>query len=319
MDNRSAANILNKALDAVWVIDQNDVIEYANPAAEELSGYSLAELRGRPLSFILPSPIAVQHAGFIRAYTQQGGESKVLGKVRELEIVTKGGEAVPVEFKAFEIEPVDGVRRFSGIMRDIRARKLVEEERSHIIDLLEELTRIDELTSLMNRRGFFEEAEKLVAYSQRHSRPATIAIMDLDHFKKVNDRLGHAVGDKVLREVARLCRKLVRPEDIFARYGGEEFALLLRDTEIEDATAPLERLRLSVANHPIEVDGDEAITVTVSIGAAPLRLDDTIGASLDQADRALYAAKNGGRNQVRLAKGPCAPAEPDRQAPARRA
>jgi diguanylate cyclase (GGDEF)-like protein len=276
-------------------------------------------LRGQPLSTILPAPIAAQHAGFVRAYMQQSGESKVLGKVREFEIVAKGGKTIPVELKAFEIDPLNGVRRFGGIMRDIHARKLVEEERSHIIKLLEELTRIDELTSLMNRRGFFEEADKLIAYSQRHSRPVTVAIMDLDHFKKVNDRLGHAVGDKVLREVARLCRQLVRPEDTFARYGGEEFALLLRDTDTEKATTALERLRLGVANHPIEVGDGETVTVTVSIGAAPLRLDGSIEASLDQADQALYAAKDGGRNQVRLAKGPCTPAEPERRAPARRA
>jgi diguanylate cyclase (GGDEF)-like protein len=154
----------------------------------------------------------------------------------------------------------------------------------------------DELTGLPNRRSFLEQAEQLVKGPGRDARPASILMMDLDHFSQVNERFGHDGGDQALRAFARLLSDHVRPTDIVARYGGEEFCAILLGVGVPEATPIAERLRATLAARAFNIGG-QLHKITVSIGVAALR-DGDLQASLRQADEALYGAKAGGRDQV---------------------
>jgi diguanylate cyclase (GGDEF)-like protein len=154
----------------------------------------------------------------------------------------------------------------------------------------------DELTGLPNRRSFLEQAGRFGKRPGRNSAPASILMMDLDHFAQVNERLGHAGGDQALVRFAGLLRDHVRPTDIVARYGGEEFCAVLIGVNEPEATRIAERLRAAVATQAFDVRG-RGHRITVSIGVAAFR-DADLQASLRSADEALYRAKANGRNQV---------------------
>ncbi len=163
------------------------------------------------------------------------------------------------------------------------------------------LTIIDGLTQLHNYRYFLDFLDRELARSVRHARPLSVLLIDLDHFKVVNDTYGHLCGDHVLRELADRLRPQVRREDLFARYGGEEFAVVLVETPAAEAAAAGERVRHAVAAGPFAFDGRE-IAVTVSVGVATTQGDEpalTPAGLLQVADARLYAAKHDGRNAVR--------------------
>jgi diguanylate cyclase (GGDEF)-like protein len=159
------------------------------------------------------------------------------------------------------------------------------------------LSRIDPLTRLLNSRAFYEDANRLLSLSQRKGYPLTMAYIDLDHFKEVNDRFGHRAGDEVLRTVGRLLSQSVRPSDLRARLGGDEFALLLLDADSHDAAAMLERLRALLAN----ALASGPVPVTGSIGAVTfVTAPSDVERMVHDADAAMYAAKAIGGNQVHL-------------------
>ena len=161
------------------------------------------------------------------------------------------------------------------------------------------LVDFDGLTGARTRQAFGHILQAEAERVRRTGDPCCIALIDLDHFKSINDRLGHLAGDRVLREVAQEIRRHMRAYDAICRFGGEEFLLCLPNTALEAACNMLERLRLSVAS--LEIDtGGESVGVTVSVGVAQLDDGDAdIERAFTNADAALYAAKNAGRNQLR--------------------
>lgn len=170
------------------------------------------------------------------------------------------------------------------------------------LQTLYELTLRDPLTRLYNRRYFHERLRSEFASSRRHGTGLGVLLLDIDHFKAVNDRHGHPAGDSVLRAVAEVLQSTLRPEDVVARYGGEEFVVLVREHRADELTRVAERLRLAVDRTIIRAsDGD--IHVQVSVGATCLQpLAECSGPSalIATADRALYGAKNAGRNRTCL-------------------
>lgn len=152
----------------------------------------------------------------------------------------------------------------------------------------------DYLTGALTRRGFIEQAKKEIARFERHGRTSVIALLDIDHFKAVNDRHGHPAGDEVLKAVSAKCQQLLRKNDAFGRLGGEEFALLITETDLSGAMIAAEKFRQAIS----ELRTSENIGVTASFGLAPLtRGTSTPEDWIARADEALYASKHGGRNR----------------------
>ena len=160
---------------------------------------------------------------------------------------------------------------------------------------------VDPLTGIANRRSFLQDAAQLAKRHSSDPRPTAVLLIDLDHFKSINDRFGHALGDRVLEIFTDAAQQSVRATDLLGRLGGEEFAAVLRDTSREKALAVAERIRASFAQAALEVD-NRPVGATVSIGVVHCQdivLD--IASLLAQADQALYFAKENGRNRVEVA------------------
>ena len=161
----------------------------------------------------------------------------------------------------------------------------------------EQVARLDTLTQLNNRRAFVELAAPHMDAAERHARPLSLVMMDIDHFKSINDRYGHKTGDLALVAIADLLKKLSRTSDIVARWGGEEFVLLLPETDGQQAVNHAERLRLAIAEISIPA-GEKNISMTSSFGIAERTAALSLDRMIDEADMQLYEAKRSGRNRV---------------------
>lgn len=160
---------------------------------------------------------------------------------------------------------------------------------------LAEMAHVDSLTGANNRRYLYEVAKKLIPFVKREEQNLSVAMIDLDHFKDVNDTYGHDVGDEVLKVFVEYVKSNIRESDIFVRYGGEEFVLLLPNTDLEHAKVLTEKLRSSIENCK-KID---KVRFTISIGVAAFIIsEDTIDTIIKKADEALYEAKDSGRNRV---------------------
>ena len=185
------------------------------------------------------------------------------------------------------------VSRFVHVARDVTERKTLEEE-------LHKLATTDSLTNMWNRRYFIQLAERELHRISRYKGCSALMMIDLDHFKEVNDTYGHDVGDEVLRRTAEIGKTTLRHVDIFARYGGEEFVALLPETGLDQALVVAERLRGMVAGHSMTVV-NPPLLITLSIGVTVAGPDSGgIYTLLKEADMALYEAKNKGRNRVEV-------------------
>lgn len=170
--------------------------------------------------------------------------------------------------------------------------------RIHLYQQVEAMAVTDALTGLFVRRYFLERAQDELTRAKRHRLPATLLMVDLDHFKQKNDQFGHLVGDVVLKDVAQLLKRNLREIDLIARYGGEEFVLLLVETGVEQGLAIAQRLRQLVEMRPIRAY-DELLHQTISVGVAGFPEDaQDFEPLLERSDQALYAAKRAGRNHV---------------------
>ncbi len=160
------------------------------------------------------------------------------------------------------------------------------------------LTTVDGLTQIFNKRYFTETVDRELSRSNRYGRNLTMIMLDIDHFKKINDGAGHLAGDHVLKQLASTVRTRIRREDVFARYGGEEFAILLPEVSLKGAVLTAEKIRKFVEKTSFQFDG-ETISVTVSLGAAQATKEMTDASALVRAaDEQLYEAKRTGRNRV---------------------
>ncbi len=165
---------------------------------------------------------------------------------------------------------------------------------------LDRLANTDPLTGLANRRTLMTAIDAACERGRRLGQGFSFALLDLDHFKRINDQYGHSVGDAVLVAVSARIERDVRPDDQVARYGGEEIAILFRDTSLGNAEAIVERLREDMDASPIAT-ADHFIGVTMSAGVAAWREGETVAELIRRADEALYRAKRGGRNRIELA------------------
>jgi diguanylate cyclase (GGDEF)-like protein len=184
-----------------------------------------------------------------------------------------------------------------GIAAALISQGMVAYENARLFTQVHELATLDSLTGIANRRHFFDLAGREVAVARRRQTALAAVMLDIDHFKRINDTYGHQVGDDVICGVVARLRSQSRDTDVLARYGGEEFVLLLPDAGSQ-AAETAERLRAEVARIPVETR-DGPVEVTVSVGVAYLRPEDTgLDTLLGRADECLYSAKENGRNRV---------------------
>ena len=290
---------LNALDHAVLITDAQASVVWVNAAFTRLTGYELAEAVGRKPAELVKS--GRQDKGFYEYIWA----SILAGKVWRGELINrrKDGSLYDEEMSITPILAGTGgaITHFIAVKQDITGRKAQEAQ-------LRQLSVTDPLTGVENRRGFMVQLERLHARQRRHGHPLSVLMFDLDWFKQVNDRHGHAVGDEVLIQVCQQVGQRLRRSDHLGRLGGEEFAVLLPDTHLEGARAAAEVLCQGVAMQPV-MTSVGPVAVTVSVGVAEVDLNDRAEDALARADAALYRAKSLGRNRVEVAM-PTMPLEP---------
>ena len=282
--------LAENAWDVIWTMELDGTISYVSPSVERVRGITPAEAMAQTPEQIQPPESAAKGAeyyGRLFAAIVNGTELPTFHG--EQEYYRKDGSIMYGELDVIPQVDADGRPiRIIGVTRDISERKRFESE-------LNRLAVTDPLTGVWNRRHGEELFIADQAEADRHGPALSLLMIDIDHFKAINDTHGHQTGDRVLVELTRRLSDNLRASDILVRWGGEEFVVLMRHCTIDDAILLGEKIRVLVADTPF----DDVGPVTVSIGAAQLEPDDALTEWLNRADRAMYDAKAAGRNAVR--------------------
>ncbi|MEQ6888551.1 sensor domain-containing diguanylate cyclase [Halomonas sp. CS7] len=277
--------VIRAAPIGICITDAEGHFEMVNPAYCDFYGYREEELLGQHFTLVVPE---ADHASMNDLHQRFVAGDSDLEDTQECEVLGKDGQPRNILAKAARIQDGRGEVKKVTFVVDISERKAMEQR-------LEYLAHHDELTGLLNRRAGLGLLEEEIQRSRRYATPLCVASCDLDHFKRVNDRHGHAVGDQVLSESARMMKETMRQHDHVIRLGGEEFLILLPGVTQEQASQAVERLRQRLAMTPVAA---ARIHLTLSAGIAQLADGEEADALLERADRALYGAKHKGRNQV---------------------
>ncbi|MGA3031312.1 MAG: GGDEF domain-containing protein [Candidatus Limnocylindrales bacterium] len=289
--------VIDNLYDGVYYVDRGRRIRYWNRGAERLTGYADADVVGRLcfdniLNHVDGSGTFLCRSLCPLAATMRDGEP------REAEVFLRHreGHRVPVQVRTAPVRDregtvIGGVEIFEDATKISAVRREVSE--------LRDLAMHDALTGLPNRRHFEMSMSSRIAELAGYGRRFGFLIADIDKFKRVNDRYGHATGDIVLRTVARTLLATSRPGDDIARFGGEEFALTITDVDEAALRAIGERFRAMVERTRVRTE-EHTLKVRISIGGTIGELGDTADAIFERADAALYEAKNAGRNRICL-------------------
>jgi diguanylate cyclase (GGDEF)-like protein/PAS domain S-box-containing protein len=292
ISNSRFSSVIDAAYDSIVTIDQRMRIRLFNQAAADLFGYEPEEVLGESINVLLPEGARANHDRYVDQFARSPVRSRQMDERSRVHGRHKDGTLFPVEIAISKMN-VDGMVEFTAVIRDIT-------DRVRLLELLERQAATDPLTGLANRREFFEVARSQFAAAQKDGTAVSIQMIDVDHFKLVNDTHGHDGGDEVLRLLARVGQQTVRHLDVFARYGGEEFIVLMPETDHAQAVAMAERIRLIFDRQSfVHTWSREPVPFTISTGVATLRAsDEDIESIIKRADEALYRAKDGGRNRV---------------------
>ena len=280
--------------DALIVTDAQGRVTQMNPEAERLTGWSEEEARGRPLPEVFVIVNEVTRAPAANPVEQVLAEGVVVGLANHTALIDRVGKAHPIEDSAAPIRAADGhILGCVLVFRDVSDKHLMQAK------LAWQATH-DPLTALPNRALLADRLAQAIARADRDQHLVAVALVDLDHFKPVNDRLGHAAGDALLIEAAQHMRETLRPTDTLARLGGDEFVVVLTDlATVPEAETILQRLSERLAES-IKIEG-ETLSLTASVGYTVYPLDsadaDTL---LRHADMAMYAAKHAGRHRCHM-------------------
>jgi len=327
--NGLLGSIVDNAPTGIIVIDPQGCIRLVNIEIETLLGYRRDELLGQPVDRLVPTPTRARHPQ-LRATFHENPDARLMGRGRDVAALCKDGRQVTVEVSLRPLDSALGtmvvatlvdvserrrlreltlhagaqledrvrertaeleaaLRSNESLLRDIEAQRFV----------LEQLSREDPLTGLSNRRDFERRFAEEILRAERLATPLCVAMLDIDHFKNVNDRFGHAVGDTVLQQVAGVIRGQIRAIDLLARYGGEEFALVMPATGPGEAKHLCERIRRAFHTFAWNtIHPGLSQPITISIGLGVWRHGLSAACVIDEADRNLYIAKREGRDRV---------------------
>lgn len=284
--------ILKSIADPLLTTGVDGLVTYMNPAAEALTGWDWSEASGRPAPEIYRLVNTRDGSDVENPIQQVLREGMVVAHPGQATLIARNGAAFPVDYTLSLTRGTDG--RITGtvaIIRDISHR--VQSEQA-----LQELALRDPLTELFNRRAILEQGEYEWARALRYDKPFCVLLVDADNFKSINDRFGHAEGDRALKHLGGQILKCLRRADYLGRFGGEEFLVILPETKLNGAAAVAQHILRDLNSTPIAVGGRSQV-VTCSIGAAMQTPDDhNLGALILRADKALYAAKHQGKNCV---------------------
>lgn len=292
-------DLFDQLFDALYVLDNQGKIVFWNKAAEETTGYTRGEVTGHLCS------------DNILIHLNEQGEllcgdkcpmraAREFGQLLQAEVYLKhkNGHRLPVTVRAVPLHDADG--RSIGSVEIFTDRSHIAAERARIAEL-ERLALIDELTGLPNRRFLNQQLEAKLAEKTRMGITFGVLMMDIDHFKKVNDAFGHDAGDHVLKTIANTLKSALRPYDFLGRWGGEEFLALISFADENLMRTLAERFRfLTQESHPSW--NGRTLTVTISVGGALAASADTLETLVKLADDHLYKSKNSGRNRVSVAE-----------------
>ncbi|MHB8255119.1 MAG: putative bifunctional diguanylate cyclase/phosphodiesterase [Acidiferrobacter sp.] len=279
--------LLAHIADGVIVIDEQGVIETFNAAAEQIFGYAAREIVGQNVSQLMPEPHRSQHNGYLKRYYETG-QSTVLGVARELIGVRRNGDTFPLETKIREIHTETG-HLFIAAIRDITLEK---EAAQRTLDLATH----DTLTGLPNRLLLADRLDQALIHARRAQNHVALLFLDLDGFKTINDSLGHATGDLVLKAVAQRLTTSLRASDTVARQGGDEFVVVLTGLASVEAIDRVTQKLLTSLIAPYEIQG-QVLYVGASVGVAIFPDDgEDSNALLKNCDIAMYRAKETGGN-----------------------
>lgn len=281
--------LIENASDIIGIVDRDGRFLYESSSARPILGYRSEEIVGRQLTdFTTPDSV--------------GDAERLLAKVRdepsrsetvELRLAHRSGERRAFEVVATNLLHAPSIAGIVLNLRDIT-------ERTQLLARLEALSETDALTMALNRRGFTKLAEHEFQRARRTGEMLPVVMMDIDHFKQVNDRYGHAAGDLVLAKVSETCAKGIRAGDVFGRIGGEEFAFILPYCGMGAARDILNRLKAQVAACTVStIRGEVSVTASFGIVYADTATMD-LASALSRADEALYEAKKAGRDCVKI-------------------
>lgn len=312
--------VLDTAVDAIICINSQGIIDIFNHAAERIFGYKAEEVIGKNVKILMPEPYSGQHDGYINHY-EKTGEKKIIGIGREVIAKRSNGEIFPIELAVSEAV-IDDHRFYTGIIRDITGRKKSEkqiEQYQHQLEelvlektrkleeankQLQEMVNIDSLTGLSNRRYFDEVLNNEIRRAIRTRTDLSLLMCDIDYYKSYNDYYGHVQGDECLKNIADCFKNtFLRATDTVARFGGEEYAVILPDTNLEEARQSATRLcnminKLNITHEASPI----ADHITISTGVACMHPDERLLDTelIQMADEALYQAKGNGRNRIEI-------------------
>ncbi len=287
---RKKVNLLAKALeqtdDMVMITDVDGTIEYVNDSVTLVSGYTKEELIGNQTNIF-------KSGKHTKEFYENLWETILAGHNYISVIIDKKKDG-RLYYADLKITPIfdehKNIQNFVATSTDITSRIEMQEK-------LQKLATIDSLTGIYNRYKLDEAILLQIERYKRYKEPFSLCMLDIDHFKRVNDTYGHDVGDRVLQALSRLVMGDIRKTDIFGRWGGEEFIIILENTNKEQAFIIAEKLRKRVEATVI----DEKYKITISIGVAQYEASDSRETLVKKVDEALYKAKENGRNQVVVA------------------
>lgn len=298
--------ILEKINVGVFVLDRDMTVVFWNHFMEMNSGRRAQEVVGRNLFEAFPElpktwlEKKIQSVFLLKNFGFTSWEQRpYLFKFRHNRPVTGGVDCMRQDCTFVPVKDQDGqINHICVTLLDVTDTSIYQSQLKEARDRLSEASNRDGLTGVYNRRYLEQALAKEFARVKRYEGALSLIMVDIDHFKRVNDERGHLAGDEVIRRTAEILSSCIRESDTLGRYGGEEFAVLLPHTKLEGAVVLAERLRKCIAAHAVTF-GNQSIPVTISVGVAELMPDTPNYEQLIQdADTALYQSKDGGRNRV---------------------